>query len=337
MKIEMERTRESATASPAPRRRLITVSIPILNEEDNLRALLSKLDTIAAAEADYQFEFLFTDNASTDGSFELLTELAKKDARIRALRFSRNFGFQKSILTNFLNARGDAAIQIDADMQDPPEMISDFLRKWEEGYKVVYGIRRHRRESRILHWARRTYYKFVSAISETDVPRDAGDFRLVDRSILDHLHSVEEQTPYLRGLIASLGYAQIGLLYDRSERKFGVSKFKLLQLIELGLDGITAQSVRPLRLITMFGFLVTFFAIIGGLYYFIIRFFLHTEMPSGFTTIILFLLFLIGLNAFLLGIIGEYVGRIFNNTRGLPLTIIERRIEPISQTLEVPK
>lgn len=314
--------------------RLITISVPILNEEDNLQALYDRLVAVAAKEPSYRFEFLFTDNASTDGSFELLAELAKKDSRIRVLRFSRNFGFQKSILTNFLNARGDAAIQIDADMQDPPEMISDFLRKWEGGYKVVYGIRRRRQEGVILQWARRNYYKFISIISETDVPRDAGDFRLVDRLILDHLSKVEEQTPYLRGLIASLGYPQIGLPYDRSERKHGLSKFNFLQLIEFGLDGITAQSVRPLRLITMFGFLVSMVVAVGAAYYFLASFFFNASLPGGFTTIVLLLLFLIGLNAFLLGIIGEYVGRIFNNTRGLPLTIIEQRIEPISKATE---
>ena len=163
-----------STDAAMPARTLITISIPILNERDNLEALLARLDAVAKTEAGYDFEFLFTDNASEDDSFEYLTERAKDDPRIRVLRFSRNFGFQKSILCNYQNARGAAAIQIDADMQDPPEMISDFLRKWEEGYKVVYGIRKRRQESPVMHWSRKIYYALVTWLSQTDVPRDAG-------------------------------------------------------------------------------------------------------------------------------------------------------------------
>ncbi|MCB1492323.1 MAG: glycosyltransferase family 2 protein [Rhodobiaceae bacterium] len=316
-----------STDAAMPARTLITISIPILNERDNLEALLARLDAVAKTEAGYDFEFLFTDNASEDDSFEYLTERAKDDPRIRVLRFSRNFGFQKSILCNYQNARGAAAIQIDADMQDPPEMISDFLRKWEEGYKVVYGIRKRRQESPVMHWSRKIYYALVTWLSQTDVPRDAGDFRLVDGVIVDRLAHVSEQTPYLRGLIASFGYAQTGIPYDRDSRKAGKSKFRLFQLIELGIDGITAQSVRPLRIVTMFGIALSFVTFVAGIYYLGLSLFYYSRLPSGFTTIVLLLLFLIGLNSFLLGLLGEYIGRIFNNTRGLPMTIIEHRIE----------
>jgi len=309
-------------------KKLITISIPILNEVENLPNLLSKLRALADVEKGYDFEFLFTDNASKDDGFEFLAKEAQQDSRIRALRFSRNFGIQKSILTNYHEARGDAAVQIDADLQDPPELISDFLREWEKGFKVIYGIRRRRKESALMNWARRVYYWSVTAIAETDIPRDAGDFRLIDRTILDHLLTVADQTPYLRGFIADLGYPQTGIVYDREERKAGKSKFSLLQLVEFGIDGITAQSTRPLRLMTLFGFSISFLSVLASLFYLLNALFFGEEMPSGFATIALLLLLLIGLNSFLLGLMGEYVGRIFNNTRGLPFTIVEERIEP---------
>lgn len=312
-------------------RPLITVSVPVYNEEDNVKPLLERLTTVAEKETSYGFEFLFTDNASTDSTFEKLAILAEKDERIRVLRFSRNFGFQKSILTNFLNARGVAAVQLDADMQDPPEMISDFLRAWEQGYKVVYGIRKHRKEFFLLHSARKLYYLIVSWLSDIHVPLDAGDFRLIDRVIFRQLANINEQTPYLRGLIANMGYPQKGIPYDRDARKAGKSKFHLFQLVELGLDGITSQSTRPLRLITMFGFIISFFSALAILYYLGLFLFLKQGMPGGFTTIVLLVLVSIGLNSFFLGLMGEYVGRVFNNTRGLPISIIEQRIEPLGE------
>ena len=315
---------------------LITISIPVFDEEDNVARLMERLRAVAEREqAGYRFEFLFTDNASTDRTFELLAELAEQDKRIRVLRLSRNFGFQKSILTNYLNAKGVAAVQIDADLQDPPEMISDFLRAWEQGYKVVYGIRKHRQEFFVLHGARRLYYRLLAWLSDVYVPADVGDFRLIDRVIIDQLREVREQTPYLRGLIASMGFAQKGIPYSRDTRKAGVTKFPLLHLIELGLDGITSQSTRPLRLITMFGFLISFLTVVGILVYLGIYIFAGSDLPGGFVTMVLLLLGSIGLNAFFLGFVGEYIGRVFNNNRGLPISIIEQRIEhPMGATDE---
>lgn len=310
-----------------PRKTLITLSIPVYNEADNIDRLHAALNELSETEKDYDFEFLFTDNASKDTTFQRLEAISQRDPRVRILRLSRNFGFQKSILTNFLNARGAAAAQIDADLQDPPALISEFLREWEKGYKVVYGVRRSRQESWLLNASRSAYYRLVSWLSHTEVPRNAGDFRLIDRKIIEHMRATHEQTPYLRGLIAGFGYKQKGVVYDRDARQAGVSKFRLFNLIELGIDGITAQSTRPLRLITMFGFLISFLSIATALYYVVVYILFGTGNASGFTTIILVLLFMLGLNALFLGLIGEYVGRVFNNTRGLPISIIETRIE----------
>lgn len=325
------------TAAP-DNRRLITISVPVLNEQDNIDRLLERLSALAEKESAYRFEFLFTDNASTDRTFESLAEHARRDPRVRVLRFSRNFGFQRSILVNYLNARGVAAVQIDADLQDPPELISDFLRSWEAGYKVVYGIRKRRPESPVKHAIRKAYYRGVAWLSETELPVDAGDFRLIDRVIIDELRKLSEQTPYLRGFIASMGYPQTGIPYDRMARVSGLSKFSFLQLVELGLDGVTSQSTRPLRLITMFGVLASIFAFALALYYFYYFITAPDTLPAGFTTLIIVSLTSLGLSTFFIGLIGEYVGRIFNNTRGLPLAVIEHRIEApaigANQTLE---
>jgi polyisoprenyl-phosphate glycosyltransferase len=307
--------------------KLITISIPVLNEEGNIGPLLARLKAMAASEPGYDFEFLFTDNASTDRTFEVLAEHAAVDPRIRVLRFSRNFGFQRSILVNYLNARGAAAIQIDADLQDPPELLPSFIRAWENGYKVVYGIRKRRPENFIKHGLRKAYYRLVSWLSEVEVPKDAGDFRLIDRILIEELRKLTEQSLYLRGYIASAGYPQTGIPYDRTARTSGASKFKFFQLVELGIDGITSQSTRPLRLITLFGVTISAVSFSFALYYLIYFIVAQPELPAGFTTLVILSLVSLGLMSFFIGIIGEYVGRVFNNTRGLPLAVVEHKIE----------
>ena len=325
-------TQPSATEGPNRGRRfepgLVTISVPVYNEEGNITRLLERLRALAEREAHrYRFEFLFTDNASTDRTFEMLAEEAKADPRVRVLRFSRNFGFQKSILTNFVNARGEAAVQIDADLQDPPELISDFLDLWEQGYKVVYGIRRRRPEGWLLRSSRKFYYRLVTKISDVYVPPDAGDFRLIDTVIIEQLAQLNEQAPYLRGYIANLGFPQQGVVYDRDARTAGRTKFKVTDLIELGIDGITSQSTRPLRLITLFGFFVSILTLVGIVIYGLMFALVSEDLPPGWATLTLLMLISIGLNSLFLGLLGEYIGRVFNNVRGMPISIIERRID----------
>jgi dolichol-phosphate mannosyltransferase len=301
----------------------------VLNEEGNIDSLLQRIGAVAGNNPDYDFEFLFTDNCSTDNTFSKLAEHAGRDARIRVLRFSRNFGFQRSILSNLLNSRGDAAILIDADLQDPPELITEFLRYWESGYKVVYGIRRRRAENPLKQLARKAHYRLINVLSETDVPIDAGDFRLVDRIVIEDLRTYTDQTPYIRGIIASIGYPQIGIPYDRSERVVGKTKFTLRDLIRLSIDGICSQSTKPLQYITMFGFITSILSASLIVIYLIDYTFIsrHPDAP-GFTTLVLLVLASISINATFIGLIGEYVGRIYNNVRGGPPAIVADRIEP---------
>jgi dolichol-phosphate mannosyltransferase len=316
--------------------RLVTISVPVLNEADNIVPLLGRLRAFAATCPQYDFEFLFTDNASTDATFELLAEQARKDHRVRVIRFTRNFGFQLSILTNYLNARGEAAIQIDADLQDPPELFADFLAAWEHGYKVVYGVRRTRPENRVLGTARRLFYRGLAKLSTVELPVDAGDFRLIDRAVIEDLRQVKDEAPYIRGVIAHLGYRQIGIPYDRAKRTRGQSKFRLPSLIRFAVDGICGHSTKPLELITLLGTTLSGLSFLGALFYFAWYLFVVRKPPQGFTTLVILILLSTSVQTAFIGLLGEYIGRIFKNTRHIPAPIIERRIEPVG-TREVAK
>lgn len=309
-------------------KKLITILVPVFNEEQNIEPLYEALQPVLAQLSDrYEFEVLFTDNHSTDSTFAAIERLAARDPRIRALRFSRNFGFQRSILTGYLNARGDAAVQIDCDLQDPPAVILEFVKKWEEGYRVVYGVRSSRKEGWMMNSTRRFFYRLIDSLSEDDLPLDAGDFRLVDRRVLDELRNLDDSQPYLRGTIASLGFSQVGIPYDRAERTRGESKFSFGELVGLALDGILNHSVVPLRIATYLGLAVSALTLIAIVGYTAGRVFFGADWPPGFATIIILILGSLSLNALFLGIIGEYLGRIYKQVKRRPLTIVEREID----------
>ena len=311
-------------------RRLITICVPVFNEELNIEPLYAALVPIMDQLSErYDFELLFTDNHSTDHTFEALERLAARDVRVRAIRFSRNFGFQRSVATGYANARGDAAIQIDCDLQDPPALILEFVRKWEQGYKVVYGVRHSRKESWWMNFVRKMFYRVIDSLSEDELPLDAGDFRLLDRCVLDELQKFEDNQPYLRGTIAALGFDQIGIQYDRAERQHGESKFSFSELIGLALDGILNHSVVPLRIATYLGLFISVLTFLGIVGYGIGRLLLGKNWPPGFATIIMLILGSLSLNALFLGIIGEYLGRIYRQVKRRPLTIVERELNPL--------
>jgi dolichol-phosphate mannosyltransferase len=271
----------------------------------------------------YDYEIVFTDNHSTDQSFARICALIRKDNRVRVLRFSRNFGYQLSIFTGYAHARGAAAIQLDCDLQDPPELIPEFVRLWEEGNKVVYGIRRTRQEGWWINNTRKLFYRLITLLSEDTLPHDAGDFRLVDRRLLDELRKTEDRQPYLRGLIAAMGFRQIGVPYDRRERTRGESKFSFLALMHLALDGILNHSVVPLRIATGIGITVSLITMLLSTVYLIIRLTIGEAWPPGFATITILMLISLSTVSLLLGIIGEYLGRIYKQVRKGPRIIVE--------------
>jgi len=309
-------------------RRLISIVVPAYNEAGNIEPLYEAVNKVFAGIADrYEHEFVFTDNHSEDETFAELSQLAARDPRVRVFRFSRNFGFQRSIYTGYMQARGDAAVQLDCDLQDPPELICEFLREWEAGNKIVYGIRRRRKEGFFITAARKLFYRLIDRLSEDRLPHDAGDFRLVDRRVIDVLRRIETYKPYLRGMLATLGFNQKGIAYDRDGRHRGESKFKLSDLFALALDGILSHSTVPLRMATYIGLVVSTVTFLATLGYVVGRFVVGMNWPAGFATTTILILLSLSLNSLFLGVIGEYVGRIYQQLGRRPLTIIETRID----------
>ena len=312
---------------PMPARKCVSFVVPVLNEEANIGRLYDTVRDVMAPLADrYRYEILFTDNHSADRSFEILAELAAADPSVRVIRFSRNFGYQRSILTGYLNAHGDAVVQLDCDLQDPPAMVPQMLAHWEAGNQVVFGIRRRRQEGMSISLARKVFYRLIHWLSEHELPLDAGDFRLVDRRVVEELRKIDDATPYLRGAIATLGFRQLGLVYDRDARIAGETKFRLRDLFNLGLDGILNHSVLPLRLATYVSVATSAIAalLIGG--YTIASLAVGHDWPAGFTTLAVLILLSLSINAFFFGIIGEYLGRVFRQVKRGPLTIIEHEL-----------
>jgi dolichol-phosphate mannosyltransferase len=315
-------------AMRAERKKLISIVVPVYNEQGNIEPLYAAVKQVLVQLAErYDYEFVFTDNHSEDATFSELSRLAERDPNVRVFRFSRNFGFQRSIHTGYSMARGDAAIQLDCDLQDPPQLILDFVREWENGYKVVYGVRRSRREGALITHTRKVFYRLIDRLSEDRLPHDAGDFRLVDRRVLDELKLQHDPRPYLRGALAVLGFDQKGIAYDRAARERGSSKFRFGDLLALALDGILSHSTVPLRMATYTGLAVSVITFLGLAAYAVARFVFGREWPPGFATITVLILLSLSLNALFLGVIGEYVGRIYQQVRRPPMTIIESSID----------
>lgn len=311
---------------------MISVVVPVYNEEENIERCIAAVEAVFEPLSDrYRYEIVFTDNHSTDDTFGIIRRCAAARPTIRAVRFSRNFGYQNSILTGYSTCAGDAAIQLDVDLEDPPELIPEFLKYWEEGYKVVYGIRKSRHEGWMKTLLRKMFYRIINRLSADYLPPDAGDFRLLDRIVIDQLPSFAGSSPYLRGTIASLGFRQKGIEYDRSPRVAGVSKFNFFSNLSLAFDGIVSQSLLPLRFASVFGLLVGAIAILFAVSYAVLRLRGELPMPPGFATLIVVMLLGISFNALFLGVIGEYLGRVLTEARKTPHVAIEERIEPSSE------
>lgn len=323
-----ENTPPNQTSTGSPHRPLVSIIVPVYNEEENVRPFYDAVAAVAASlDGDYRFEFIFTDNHSEDRTFEILGEIADRDPRVCVYRFSRNFGFQNSIFTGYMMARGDAAIQIDCDLQDPPALIADFLRQWRHGYQVVYGVRRSRSESPLASKARNAFYRLIDKISERHLPHDAGDFRLIDRRVIDELAKHHDRSPYLRGIVADIGFRQIGIAYDRASRQRGRSKFNLISLVNLGIDGIVSHSMLPLRISLYSGLIIAALCVAVSIGFTIYRFFGDYTWPAGFVFLSVGIMMSLAINMIIFGVFGEYIGRIHKQVVQKPMTIVDRIID----------
>lgn len=313
----------------------VSVLVPALNEEANVRRAYTAIVDTFRDLPDYDYEIIFTDNHSTDRTFEILRGIAREDHRVRVIRFSRNIGYQRSLLTAYKAARGDCSVQIDCDLQDPPHHIPEMLALWREGNQVVYGVRRSLKDGWVTAALRRIFYRAVNMLSEDDLPLNAGEFRLVDRCILAELRHVEDTSPYLRGLISAMGFKQVGFEYDRQGRVAGQSKFPLKAMVALAIDAILNHSLIPLRLASITSVAAGALTLLLLMGYLVGSLLFGQNWPRGFTTTTILLLLSITLNAMFLGILGEYVGRIFMQIKRRPVTVVEETLNAERRTVRL--
>jgi dolichol-phosphate mannosyltransferase len=305
---------------------LISICVPVLNEEESISKLLVRLSkTTRRLSNQFHFEYIFTDNNSSDRTWEKLQEFKVDYPEIRAFRFGKNIGFQKSILFNYSQSRGDAVIQIDADLQDPPELIEKFLEYWSLGFKVVSGIRIDRKESLAMKLFRNIGYWFIDVTSEHPIKRNTGDFRLLDRSVVDALVKIKSPKPYLRGVISKMGLEEKDVDYSREARVDGESKFGVIELMKLGLTGFSNHSNLPLRFANYLGLASLSLSFIGLVYFIVLKIY-QPDLPRGFASLYVMILFGIGVNSILLSVVGSYIKKIYDVVSGEDPIIVTKSI-----------
>lgn len=313
----------SATAHP-----LLSVIVPIFNEQDVIGAFYTRATAALRSIGDVNYELIFVDDGSRDTSYAQLQSFAEADEHVRVIKFSRNFGHQMAITAGLDMARGDCVAVIDADLQDPPEVIAEMVDKWREGFDVVYGVRADREgEGRMKLLTASIFYRLLNRITGINIPVDVGDFRLISRRAADHLRALREQDRFVRGLVSWIGFRQTGLSYRREARFAGETKYPYRKMIKFALDGITSFSTMPLKLATWTGYAASALAFLYLLSVFVQRALGYTV--EGWATIMVALLFLGGTQLICLGIIGEYVGRLFNESKGRPLYVVESVLEDV--------
>ncbi len=317
---------EIAAGYSAGDRMSLSIVVPCMNEQEVLRKTHQHLVAILE-QSPVNFEIIYVDDGSLDSTVDVLRELQANDARVRVIRFSRNFGHQVAITAGLEHASGDVVVIIDADLQDPPEVIPEFLAKWLDGYDVVYGVRSERDgESAFKRSSAKFFYRFFTHMSDTQMPLDTGDFRLLDRRVVDALVSMPERDRFVRGMVSWLGFSQTAVPYHRASRAAGATKFSLFKMIRFALDGIFSFSILPLRLATWTGFAASGFAIVGIIIVLLERFFQVPGLVKGWSSAVIAELFIGGVQLVCLGIIGEYVGRIYGESKRRPLYIVRERI-----------
>lgn len=302
----------------------MTVFIPCFNEESNIEPLFDRV-TAVASQFPFPVEILYTDNGSTDRTNEKLVALTKRDSRVRILVMSRNFGYQGAVTAGLAHATGDVVMVLDGDQQDPPELIPRFLEEWKKGADVVYGSREKRDAPFIRKLGYSTFYKIMSSLSYIDIPRDASDFALMDRRVVDVLNAMPERDRLVRGLRAYAGFKQVGVPYERPARTQGETSFRLRDYVRFAYRSIFSYSYKPLELLSLLAIIAVIFTFIGAIAY-LVLYFVQPDQPRGFATLILAILFFGGVQLLSLAIIGEYVGRIFEEVKGRPTYIVSERI-----------
>lgn len=302
---------------------VISIVVPCYNEEETIAETHRRLAALAMQRPNERFEFVFVNDGSRDRTLEILRAIGTTDDRVRVVSFSRNFGHQLAVTAGVDFANGDAVVFIDADLQDPPEVVEEMIDRWKEGYEVVYGVRTDRPgESRFKLLTAHAFYRMLNWLSDTPIPLDTGDFRLMDRSVVDVLRGMPERDRFIRGLVSWIGFRQLALPYRRTERFAGTTKYTLRKMLHFASDGMISFSVKPLKLAMMTGLACAAVACLGILWVLGARLLTDAWVVPGWSATIIAILFLGGMQLLCTGILGEYIGRIYMQVKGRPLYVV---------------
>ena len=304
----------------------ISIVAPIYNEEGNIQLLYQRISEVLA-QTDAPWELIMVNDGSQDSSIALMSEVAANDDRVKVINFARNFGHQIAVTAGIDYARGDAVVLIDADLQDPPEVILDMIKEWENGFDVVYAVRAERRgESRFKVWTAKLFYRIIYRITDVNIPLDTGDFRLMDARVVDVLRQMREHNRFIRGMTSWVGFKQTGVYYTRDPRHSGETKYPLRKMIRFAWDAITGFSYFPLQVMIYFSALLGFLAVLTIPVIVLLRLTQGPEFFGGQATTIVLLLMLSSFQLFFLFVLGQYVARIYDETRGRPLYVVASAI-----------
>jgi len=307
---------------------IFTIIAPIFNELENIPELYPRIRDVMD-QTNEPWELILVDDGSTDGSTEIIRKLAENDKRVRPIIFARNFGHQIAVTAGIDYSRGDAVVIIDADLQDPPEVILKLIAKWREGYEVVYAVREEREgETWFKRFTASLFYRLIHAVTNVDIPLDTGDFRLIDKKVVDIMNTMRERHRFLRGMSAWVGFKQVGVNYKRKPRYSGTSKYPLRKMVQFALNAITSFSYFPLQLATYIGFISAGLSVLAIPIIAILRLTTGTVLMGQATTLIM-VFFFGGVQLISLGIIGEYIGRIYDEVKGRPLYTVAEAPEEI--------
>nr|WP_208752882.1 glycosyltransferase family 2 protein [Bacillus cereus] len=305
--------------------KLISVVVPMYFEEEVAQECYNRLKSVML-QNNINYEFVFVNDGSTDRTMEILSEIAANDYRTKIVNFARNFGHQVAVTAGIAAAKGDAIVIIDADLQDPPEVIPELIAKWEEGNEVVYAKRKQRKgETWFKLLTAKYFYKFLNYMSDIDIPKDTGDFRIIDRKIADVFNQMTERNRFIRGMMSWVGFRQTYVEYERDERFAGETKYPLKKMIKFASDGIIAFSTKPLRIVMSLGLLSVLISIIVLLYTITVKIFGHGTQ-TGWASIMVAITFFSGIQLLGLGIVGQYIARIYDESKNRPIYIVKETI-----------
>lgn len=305
----------------------ISYIFPIYNESDNIDLLYKTISKLLRTNHSYTYEIIFINDGSKDSSLNKLVNIQIKDPRVKVIDLSRNYGHQIAVTAGLDIAQGDAVIIMDSDMQDPPKVSFDLIKKWEEGFDVVYAQRKTRKDTLVKKITADLFYRTLQKLASINIPRNTGDFRLIDRAVLSSVNSMREHNRFLRGMVAWVGYRQVAVEFDRDARNAGETNYPFKKMFKLAGDGILGFSTYPLQLISKLGYFISCCAFLGIVYAIVMKIFYPEITIEGWTFMVISVLFIGGIQLIMLGILGSYIGRIYTEVQNRPLYLIQKIYE----------